>query len=436
MNKVLVIGLGISGIAATRFLLTKGYHVTGVDGNETILNSNPQLHELCGQGLKIVHDSASLDMSGFDLAIVSPGVSPSHPLYQLALKKGVELIGEAELAFRNLHQPCAAITGTNGKTTVTLLTAHILNGAGKKARALGNVGNPLIEYAEHPQADEIVIAELSSYQLETMRTPVFDVGIILNITPDHLDRYRSMEEYAAAKCRLQDCIKKNGIFYAHSRTADDFAHLLKSSFNTFDRTQGCEKQEAENIEYILPLSYRELGMHEIENALAAWVIVRHFGVSGEQFRKGLETFKKPAHRIEFVKSIDGVSYYDDSKGTNVDATIQAVRSMKGPVLLIAGGVDKGGSYVPWKLWFRNRVKRIIAMGQAAGKIHSEMSDEFEVEIVSSLSNAVASAADHAEKGDCVLLSPGCSSFDMFRDYAHRGEEFKRHVDHIDRGEIQ
>jgi UDP-N-acetylmuramoylalanine--D-glutamate ligase len=439
VKKALIIGLGVSGTSASGYLLRKGVDVTGVDGNEKLLTLNPHLQCLREQGLVVAHDASSLNVEDFDAVIVSPGVPRSHPLYQSALQKGVEVVGEAELAFRNLHQPCAAITGTNGKTTVTLLVAHILNQAGKKARALGNVGNPLIAYAEHPQAEEIIVAELSSYQLETMHARVFDAGIILNVTPDHLDRYRSMDEYAAAKCQLQNCMKENGSFYVHFQAAADYKSLLKGRpYKTFGHAAGSDLwtdkekiKEAENIEYILPLGYRELGMHESENALAAWALVRQFGVSGAQFYKGLETFKKPAHRIEFVKRIDGVSYYDDSKGTNIDATVQAVGSMGGPVVLIAGGVDKGASYTSWKGFFRNKVKRIIVLGQAAGKIQSELSDEFEVEIVNSLSMAVESAAAYAECGDCVLLSPGCSSFDMFRDYAHRGEEFKRHVDHLE-----
>lgn len=435
MKKALVIGLGLSGAAAAGFLLRRGFSVVGVDGNETRLMEYSAFNELKELGLEVYSDSCPLNVADFELVVVSPGVAQSHVLYRASREKGLEVIGEAELAFRHLSGPCVGITGTNGKTTVALLVEHILNAAGIRAKSLGNVGKPLVEYAENPEEGTVVVAELSSYQLETMRSRVFRAGVILNITPDHLDRYGSMREYAAAKCRLQQCIEPSGDFYVHVQTAFDFKDLLREkSFHTFGSsrdaafwTDKCTAKEGEKVAYILPLSYREIGVHESENALAAWLLVRHFGVSAEQFCRGLETFKKPAHRIEFVKNIGGISYYDDSKGTNVDATIQAVSSMEGQVILIAGGVDKGSSYAPWKEYFRNKVKRIIALGDAAGKMRAELRGEFQVDIVNSMGAAVKLASAYASRGDSILLSPGCASFDMFRDYAHRGEEFKRHV---------
>ncbi len=374
---VLVLGLGISGKSAVPFLEAKGAKVFVYDDKEP---------------------SGPIDFSILDLVIVSPGIAYTHPYYQKAVEQGIEVIGEAELAFRYINQPCLAITGTNGKTTVTALIEHVLNCCGIKAKALGNIGIPLTSYVPHPE--EILVVELSSYQLETMTTKVFDAGVILNITPDHLDRYQSMEEYAAAKCRLENCIKPGGTLYIYEEVEKEYKHLLKN--------------------------YKTYGGHnfEEENIMAARLLCN---VKEEDFLKALATFKKPSHRVEFVKEIQGIRFYDDSKGTNIDAVIKAVNMMKGEVVLIAGGVDKGSSYVPWKKHFFGKVKKIIVIGQAADKIYQELIDDFDVERESSLQNAVERAKAVAARGDSVLLSPGCASFDMFKDYAHRGDQFKKYV---------
>ncbi|MBS0653413.1 MAG: UDP-N-acetylmuramoyl-L-alanine--D-glutamate ligase [Verrucomicrobia bacterium] len=421
MQCALVLGLGLSGKAAVELLFAQGYQVIGADDK-----ADPeQLRDLISRGLQLQSKSEDINWSLIKLFVVSPGISPKHPLYQAAAARGIEIVGEAELSFRSLSQPAIAITGTNGKTTVTLLIEHILNTSGIKAKALGNVGNPLSVYVLNPDPGAVIVAELSSYQLETMSVPVFDAAAILNITPDHLDRYASMEEYAKAKCRLQRLLKPGSPFFVSQQVADGFAHLLKPGYIVYT--------QSESIEEILSQEYRELGEHDIENAMAAWALCKPFKISAEQFRKGLSTFKKPHHRIEFVADIEGVHFYDDSKGTNIDAVIRAVQTMKGPVILIAGGVDKGSSYLAWKEAFCGKVKRIVAIGQAAPKIFRELSPFFEMEIVGSLSAAVEASLRHAVKGDHVLLSPGCSSFDMFRDYAHRGEEFQRTVFSLRRG---
>jgi UDP-N-acetylmuramoylalanine--D-glutamate ligase len=441
MKKALVIGLGISGCSAAELLLSKGFQVTGVDKNLLKIKKEPRVSRLKTLGLHVQQEDDPIDWKKISLVIISPGVPRDHPLFCRAKEHHIETIDEVELAFRYLDQKAAGITGTNGKTTVTLLIEHILNASGYKAKALGNIGEPLALYALHPNPQEIIVAELSSYQLETMKAKVLDAAVVLNITPDHLDRYSSMEEYAKAKLKIAPLLKTSkSPLYLHEHIPADFSSLTKGiSFKTFGHLGGSflstDKtvfKQGETVEYFLPLRYREeLGMHESENALAAWAIVKEFGVTPEQFGKGLESFTKPAHRIEFVKEIDGVCYFDDSKGTNIDATIKAVNTMKGPVILIAGGVDKGASYQPWKTDFSQKIKKIIAIGQAAKKIHSELNDSFSVELTDSMQKAVELAAGESEAGDCVLLSPGCSSFDMFRDYAHRGEEFKQQVIHLE-----
>ncbi len=421
--KILVIGLGKSGRAAYDLLIKEGGQVVGTDDKADLLK------KLESEGINV---ALHPQVEEFDRVVISPGIPPTNPLYVRAIELRKEIIGEAELALSRLHQPCIAITGTNGKTTVTLLVEHILKTSGFKARALGNVGTPLTSYQGDKQ--EIMVVELSSFQLELMKTPVVDIGIILNITPDHLDRYTTMEEYALAKCRLQDLMKSPGNFWVHQSVVQDFKPLLKSNYQTYGTDCKCTSwtdrtalKAGEKIETILPIRYRDLGNHESENVLAAWILCKKFGVSPEAFLAGLETFKKPAHRIEFVATLDGVDYFNDSKGTNIDATIKAVEAMTKKVVLIAGGVDKGSSYEPWKKSFTGKVKQVFAIGQAAAKIAEELRPEFEVEIVPTLKDAVEGAKRQAKVGETVLLSPGCSSYDMFQDYAHRGDEFKKFV---------
>lgn len=402
--KALVIGLGVSGKAAALLLKAKGYSVTGVDAKPKEI-----------EGIRVLPESSLSDLAEFDLVVVSPGIGESHPLYALAKQENKKIVGEAQLAFTYLDQCALGITGTNGKTTVTLLVEHVLRASGRKAKAVGNVGLALCEYALSPDPEEILVVELSSFQLETMEGPFFDAAVVLNITPDHLDRYASLTEYGEAKLRIGRCRKEHAPLYVHSKIVKDYG----VPYDRFD------------LAYILPVGYRQWGKHDLENAQAAWVLCEEIGISREEFIRAVDTFEKPHHRIAFVKNIEGVSYYDDSKGTNLDAVIQAVSMMQGPVILIAGGVDKGASYVPWKECFRGRVKGIIAIGQAAEKIRRELCDEFIVEIVDSLAAAVERAKQKGTPGDVVLLSPGCSSYDMFRDYAHRGEEFQRFVNNIE-----
>ena len=410
----LVLGLGASGLAAAEFLLSQGAKVLGIDSNRAHLETRLQ-----SLGLQVQHDSDPIDWNTIGRLIVSPGIDPKTAIYAQAKKRGVEIIGEAELALRHFKKPMVAVTGTNGKTTVTLMVEHILNAAGIKAKALGNVGMPLCSYLLHPGDEEAFVVELSSYQLETMHTPVFDAAVILNITPDHLERYPSMHEYAEAKCRLQFLLKGGAPLFVQTEAAREFSSLLLAkNYQTFEK-----------VEDLIPLQYRV--KHDRENVLAAWILCRPFSISNEQFCKALETFRKPPHRIEFVREVDGVSFYDDSKGTNIDAVCQAVGVMQGPVILIAGGVDKGASYLMWKEAFLGKVKKIIAIGEAAPKIYRELHPYFNIKLADSLSSAVEAAAGEAEKGDFVLLSPGCSSFDMFRDYAHRGEEFQYYVAQIE-----
>lgn len=435
-KSVLVIGLGLSGRSAVRFLLNRGAHVSGIDGNQELLKSNPEIAILREAGLKTIQEPIQLQQ--FDLIVVSPGVPQTHPLYVEARNLGIEVIGEIELACRFLKGTFLGITGTNGKTTVTLLVTHVLNHSGKSARALGNLGVALTSETATEQAEQISVVELSSFQLETLHSRVIDAAVLLNVTPDHLDRYSGMDHYALAKLHIADCLKPGGEFYVEDKCWQEFGHLFNPVIPITAKTYGYREQcdlstdlqhliSNKKIASMLPSSFRGKVSHDLENLMAAYALCQHVGVTPEQFMEAVKTFKKPAHRIEFVREHKGVSYYDDSKGTNIDAVVRAVDTIQGNIVLIAGGVDKGSAYTPWIAAFADRVKCVCAIGQAAPKIQQDLSQAMPVALCKGLEEAVNYAAQLAQPGDTVLLSPGCSSFDMFRDYSHRGEEFQRIV---------
>ncbi|MDR2539991.1 MAG: UDP-N-acetylmuramoyl-L-alanine--D-glutamate ligase [Chlamydiales bacterium] len=425
MKKTLILGLGKSGRAAAELLLSHKRNVCGFD-DDLDLKEVAYLQEL---GLKRISDLRAICWEEIDQCVVSPGVNPKHVIYVEAKDRGIPIITEVELALPFISEPLIAVTGTNGKTTVTLLVEHIFNTSGICARAVGNIGLPLCSYALGSKKAEVLVVELSSFQLETLSSSVFDQAVILNITPDHLDRYPDIETYARAKLRLQNCIKERGSLFVHEKVVERFGFLLKKKeyqiFSFYQKDLACFPS----------LLYRKYAEHERENALAAWVLCKSFGISHIQFTQALTTFCRPPHRLEYIASIAGVDYYDDSKGTNVDAVISAVRAMKGEVILIAGGVDKGSSYVAWKKPFLGKVRQIIAMGLAAKKIRQELHPFIPVICVDSMQSAVVMAKKLAKEKESVLLSPGCASFDMFCDYAHRGKEFQYQVRLLRDGEI-
>jgi UDP-N-acetylmuramoylalanine--D-glutamate ligase len=431
MSNKLVIGLGISGRAAAKHLFKKKHKVWGVDQNSTLLRENPEIQTLLKEGLHLYSNNEMINILDFDQVIVSPGIPQTHPLYVAALHAGIEVIGEIELGCREIVNKVIGITGTNGKTTATLWTAQMLNRCGVKARALGNVGTPLCSELENVDPNEVLILELSSYQLETLHSPILDIAVILNITPDHLDRYQSMEAYAAAKWLIAKSLKSRAPLYIEERTLKEFP----PDFGGFEcRTYGYNKQSAlfSDLKKVyfqglplfeLPLSLQKKS-HDLENLLAVYAICQELQIDPHLFASAIHSLKKPPHRIEWIAEIDGVNYYDDSKGTNIDAVTRAVQSLPGPIILIAGGVDKGAPYTPWINFFSGKVKSICTIGQAAAKIQDQLSSSFSVYPCKSLEEAVSRSVTLAQPGDSILLSPGCSSFDMFQDYAHRGKVFQ------------
>lgn len=443
-KRALVVGMGMSGRSAAQFLLAHGALVNGVDRDDNLLTTNPEIQALRQSGLTVQPERECTDIGKYDLLVLSPGVPQTHPLVQKALQAFLPVVGEIELGCSMAANPITGITGTNGKTTVTLLVTHVLQQCGKAARALGNVGAPFTKELLTLSPNEIIVLELSSYQIETLYQPVLDAGVILNITPDHLDRYKTMEAYAQAKCDLERCLKPGGHLYIEEKAWSDFGRLLQGTKprlygylnSSYIHTDLKAVFRDGKKEFELPSSLKDKKSHDCENLLAAYALCADRGVSGEVFMQAWRTFRKPSHRIEFVTEHLGVRYYDDSKGTNLDAVIRAVQTFDCPVILIAGGVDKGAPYTPWLEEFKNKVKLICAIGQAAVKMHEQLAPQIPVLIFNSLEEAVRQAKSFAQTGDTVLLSPGCSSFDMFKDYAHRGQEFQRLVRELGTPKLQ
>lgn len=404
MKKALVIGFGISGQAAAEFLLQKGYEVVCAD----------KVKKTCHLPIEPVSDAQEFSDWDFDLAVLSPGIPSNHPLALQAKRRQTELIGELELGCRDLQQPCIGITGTNGKTTVTSLISHILNKNGQKAKALGNIGTPLTKYLLNADSRETLVLELSSFQIETMQSKCLDFAAILNITPDHLDRYPSFIDYGKVKCRIGDFLKPKGTLFL----SDDVMQYFHPFVKNFPSQ-------------LIPetFSVGHDNIHPI-NLSAAFLICKNFGISMEAFTNALKTFKKPLHRLQFIKKIQGIAFYNDSKATNLDSVIQAVASLEKNIWLLAGGSDKGASFVPWISSFRNKVKGLFVFGQTAGKIQKELGKEYPVTITKDLAEALHKAFGNARPGEKILLSPGCASYDQFKNFEHRGEVFQREVERL------
>ena len=417
-HSVLVLGLGLSGTAAASLLLSQGAKVYGIDQNIPPDTKNPIILPLITKGLTILPSNQS-PLPYYDQLIVSPGISPTHPIYQKSKQNNIEILGEAELGFRFLPQntKVIGITGTNGKTTVSLLVEHVLKSSGISCKAVGNIGAPLCEAVLSKNTKDILIVELSSFQLETLTSQVFDSAAILNITPDHLDRYPSMTKYAQAKWQLSKCLKNGApLFYSENIKYLPFPIatppknyfsicLLASSSLQFSKS--CNKKEVDR-----------------ENALAAFSLCQPFGISENQFLTAWQSFTKPPHRLEFIKTINGINIYNDSKATNLEAVISAVESFPSNIHLIAGGVAKEKSFTRWKESFKNKVQHIYAIGEAAPTIYTDLSRNFPTTTYSSLQTATTAALKYANPRDVILLSPGCASFDAFKNYAERGQAFK------------
>ena len=444
-KRVLVVGLARTGIATALFCAARGAHVTATDtraGKElgdpvAVLQKAGVALELGGHRQELILDA--------DLIIPSPGVPADAPLLQFARSKGVTIWSEIELAYRFLKGRLIGITGSNGKTTTTSLIEHILRSAGFSTILAGNIGTPLISCVEKSSEKTVAVAELSSFQLELIEKFRPNISVFLNLTPDHLDRHHTLESYGAAKARI---FQNQGESDSAVLNADDpgttpYAPAKPQVF-WFSRkqrvAQGAFVKESEILfrregteEAILKLADIPLaGAHNVENVLAAVAATKLAGAESAAIAKGVRSFAGVEHRLEFVAEIGGVRFYNDSKATNVDATLKALDAFPGRILIILGGKDKGSDYTVLQAPLRERAILALLIGVAADKIEKQIAGSVAIEQAGTLERAVETAAHAARAGDVVLLAPACASFDQFQNYEHRGRVFKELVHQLER----
>jgi UDP-N-acetylmuramoylalanine--D-glutamate ligase len=442
-KKVLVVGLGKSGLAAALFLRRRGAHVTVSDvrSAEALAKDIPALLE---EGIMVeAGGHGLLTFRRQDLIVVSPGVPLDTPELAQVKAFGLPVIGELELAARFLKGRTLAITGSNGKTTTTALTGEILQAAGFPTLVGGNIGVPVVALIDESTDDTWSVLEVSSFQLESTDQFHPQIAVILNITPDHLDRHGTFENYARAKERIfaaqdaSDCVVLNADNVRAAAAAANSAarvfwfsleHPVKQGAWVKDGSVVYRESIDAPIEKIVPLSGIPLkGEHNVENVLAAVCASRQAGAPAEAIRRAIENFRAVEHRLEYVATINGVEFYNDSKATNVDATAKAVAAFNSGIHLILGGKDKNSDYALLAPLVRSRVRAIYTIGSAADKIESHLRGVVSIHACETLDKAVSAAAKAARPGEVVLLAPACSSFDQFESYEHRGRIFKELV---------
>jgi UDP-N-acetylmuramoylalanine--D-glutamate ligase len=426
-----VVGMGSSGYSAVRYLLAGGTRVAVTDSRA----APPELTRLSALGDQITMRTGGFDCSLLehaDLVVVSPGVALSGPFFDAARARGLPMVGDIELFARAVRAPVAGITGTNGKSTVTTLLAQMAQKSGLRIAAGGNLGAPALDLLDG--AMQLYVLELSSFQLETTESLALATATVLNITPDHLDRYPDVRSYAAAKARI----------FRHCDVAvinlDDplVAAMLSSgqrhlSFSlradvgadfALGRRDDADWWLMRADQPLLALSHMKItGLHNAANALAALALGEALGLPRASCVQALREFAGLPHRAQWVGEINGVRYINDSKGTNVGATLAAVAGMSGPLILIVGGDGKGQDFAPLRAAFAGKVREVVLIGRAADALGRALNGISQTHPATTLDEAVDIAARLAQPGDTVLLSPACASLDMFRDYAHRGSVF-------------
>jgi UDP-N-acetylmuramoylalanine--D-glutamate ligase len=439
-KSALVVGLGKSGVASALFMKAHGARVTVSDtkSGDELRNEIPVLLD---HGITVeTGGHGDRTFRGQDLIVVSPGVPVDAPPLVQARSLGEAVIGEIELAAQFLPGPVIAITGSNGKTTTTTLTGEIMAAGKFPVLVGGNIGTPAISLAERAKSDTVIVLEVSSFQLETIETFRPKVAVVLNVTPDHLDRHRTFEIYVDAKARIFENQQGSdfAVLNADDPTCVAMAKRTKAQVFWFSRQKEVEhgawvrdgnilfRNGAGQCEVLQVSEIPLKGAHNLENVLAAVCAGALMGCAPEKIRQAVHDFKAVEHRLEFVATIGGVDYYNDSKATNVDATIKALESFPANIHLILGGKDKGSDYTVLNDLIRQRVKRIYTIGAAAAKIESQVKGA-EVVHAETLENAIRKAHAVAKSGDVVLLAPACASFDQFKSYEHRGKMFKEIV---------
>ncbi len=444
-EKVLVVGTGKSGIAATQLLLRTGKLPVLFDSNAE-LDKDEILGKLSLSGDEkkqveiVLGDLTEEEKKALSGVVLSPGVPTDTEFVNDLRNRGLLISGEIELAFEQEKGAVLAITGTNGKTTTTTLLGEIMKATGKKTFVVGNIGNPYTLEAEKTDADSVTVAEISSFQLETIHTFRPRVSSILNITPDHLNRHHTMENYVKAKqditknqtkedycvlnaedpytdAFLEQCPATVILFSSQRELADGYFYADECIYKA---VQG-KKQKLMNIHEM-----RLLGMHNVENVMAAIAMADAYGADMEVILGVVRDFKAVEHRIEYVKTVRGVDYYNDSKGTNPDAAIKGIGAMVKPTYLIGGGYDKQSEYDEWIESFGGKVRKLVLLGQTREKIAdcAKKHGFTDYVFVDDLQQAVDYCAEHAKEGEAVLLSPACASWGMFPNYEVRGKMFK------------
>ena len=433
-KRVMVLGLARTGSAAARFLVARGAEVLVSDCRSDSELSR-EVAALAGLPLRYFlggEDPAWLN--GVDLLIPSPGIPPENPLLRDASRRGIEILSEIELAYRFLRTPLVAITGTNGKSTTTALVGEMLKASGLNVFVGGNIGAPVIGFVGGEWDWGVV--EVSSFQLEWVEKFRPRIAALLNLTEDHLDRYPSFQAYCQAKGRIFN-LQRDGdvaILNRDDPLAWSMRERVRSRVVSFGwaATEEGVYAAADKIvwrsggtEERFPLARAKIeGVHNVENLMAATAAAKAVGAPAAAIQRVIEGFAGLEHRLEFVREKSGVRYFNDSKATNVGAVVKSLAGFSAPVLLLAGGVDKGGDYGPLEDEIKRTVKKLILFGAAKGKIRAALGHLTETVIVENLEAAVEAAYRSSRPGDIVLLSPACSSFDMFRDYAERGKRFK------------
>lgn len=433
----IVVGMARSGLAAARFLHSRGAKVTVNDARpEAALVEAEQLR---AAGLTVVGGGHPHELfASADCLVVSPGVPLSTPAFDWARRAGVEIIGEVELAARFLRGRIVGITGTNGKTTTTSLIGEILGRGGLPVLVGGNIGEPLISLVDRSRDDGWVVAELSSFQLEAVEQLHVRVAVLLNITPDHLDRYDSMESYAAAKANILRRQEPGDVAILNADDARVAAMraLTPARVLFFSTTRPLDEGVSRRGDWVVArqdgveqalISCADIplrGAHNLENVMAALAAGLACGVHPDSMRETISSFKAVEHRLEFTAEISGVSFYNDSKATNVDAAIKSLEAFPGGITLILGGKDKGSDFSPLRRLVAERCRQVILIGAAAAKIGEALSGTTPLHRVDSMEDAVNLGFQLSVPGDTVLLAPACASFDMFDNYEHRGQVFK------------
>ena len=442
-KKVLVVGLARTGLATARFLKAKGSIVSTTE-SQSKEEMKETIQELEGLGLTMEwggHQTETFLKQ--DLIVVSPGVDLKIEPIQKAMEKGIRVISEIELAYHFITVPMIAITGTNGKTTTTQLIGEMLKEDGRRVGVGGNVGEPLILFAEGGDRWDVLVVEISSFQLEAIEAFHPRLSVLLNITEDHLDRYSHYADYIEAKARIfvNQTSEDMAVLNKDDPIVLGLAEQVKAQKYFFSLEEKLEEGVFSNGQTIsLRLGTKKenyslektllKGIHNVENMMAALAASRVFGCSSQSVEAVLNRFEGLEHRLEFVREIGGVRFYNDSKGTNVGSVVKSLQSFSEPVILIAGGKDKNGDLSPLRELVQRRVKGLILIGEAKERMARELGGFTDTAMTETMDGAVLLAFKKAKQGEVVLLSPACSSFDMFKDYKERGKIFKEAVKRI------